>query len=515
MPGSFNATLAGKLISLRGVRNADSPLADGKGQIRHGIKCWECHRLSLGMGVCVHLAGADSDDDAASHADSGDVVMEGTTHQITPEDVHDYDFEGTGPYVAIGPRIYPSSVQAPTNIGAPMPPAPTITRGQQAVAQAQITAAPVAAQPYVAVTQVQRAVQTAAARVQPATAAVQPVLQPAAAAVELVVQPTVQPAAVQPATVQPAAAQPAAVQPAAAQPAGAQRRPHNVTGAQVAAILAEQNIVAHYDANDPMFTGKWYVVTRGKTVGVFRNQGTANATTNGFGGQNWFRVKPYESALDAFYQGKATRVRSKQRAVSSSSCLTIPAAARSRAACYTPISWSLGHDEGPDLGLRSPPYTFRVAIAEVDTLAAVQGNGNYPLELKLHTLQSWWLLEDGSARFTEWSAPDADEAHIMERANAELEARIQAWNAVAGKEDADGLEEAREVYLDWGAKRMVGLAQELDIWQMGVEAYIAAQAKKELPFQLLHRANREYVENLPVSEESEVEDDDLFSEKYA
>ncbi len=44
------------------------------------------------------------------------------------------------------------------------------------------------------------------------------------------------------------------------------------TREQADAYLATQGIVAHYDPDEPGYTGRWYVVTRGRTVGVFRNQ---------------------------------------------------------------------------------------------------------------------------------------------------------------------------------------------------------------------------------------------------
>lgn len=88
-------------------------------------------------------------------------------------------------------------------------------------------------------------------------------------------QPAVEAQPVAPAEVEPtvtaqpaAAAQPAAqVQPtAAAQAAAAAMR------ANVDAALGPYNIVPRYDHDDPTYLGSWYVVTRGRTVGVFRHQ---------------------------------------------------------------------------------------------------------------------------------------------------------------------------------------------------------------------------------------------------
>ena len=66
---------------------------------------------------------------------------------------------------------------------------------------------------------------------------------------------------------------PAAVQPTLAAAAQAQPalQPH-ATRTLVNAHLAQYDIFPHYDPNDPTHIGPWYVVTRGRTVGVFRDQ---------------------------------------------------------------------------------------------------------------------------------------------------------------------------------------------------------------------------------------------------
>ncbi|TFK77904.1 hypothetical protein K466DRAFT_607551, partial [Polyporus arcularius HHB13444] len=73
------------------------------------------------------------------------------------------------------------------------------------------------------------------------------------------------------------------------------------TRAAVDIVLAAHDIVAHYDPDDPMYTGSWYVVTRGRTVGIFRRQSPASTATLGFSGQNWSRARSYQQAELEFY----------------------------------------------------------------------------------------------------------------------------------------------------------------------------------------------------------------------
>ncbi len=184
-----------------------------------------------------------------------------------------------------------------------------------------------------------------------------------------------------------------------------------------------------------------------------------------------------------------------------------------RASIFCPISWSFEGDYGPDLGLREPPYTFTVPDAEM--ILAVQEPGNEDsLDLKLHALQCRWLLEEGAARFEAWSAPTLDMAGVVEAGIMELRARIHAWSLLERPGRWSKLcTSLREVYLDWGAKRVVWLVEELEIRQRGAEVYVAAF--EQLPAQVLQRANEEYMaEDARVLDDIGEDEDDLFAEMY-
>ncbi len=183
-----------------------------------------------------------------------------------------------------------------------------------------------------------------------------------------------------------------------------------------------------------------------------------------------------------------------------------------RASKFTLMSWLFEDDFGPELGLRQRPYSFTMPDAQ--TLAAVEANDeDESLDLNLHALHCKWILEDSAARFEAWSASTLDEAEVVEAGVAELEGRIQAWIVLAANERWTELGmRLRDVYLDWGAKRVIWLAEELEIRQRGSEPYVAAF--DALPAQVLDRTITEYLEDADVLEDTGEEEDDLFSEKY-
>lgn len=159
--------------------------------------------------------------------------------------------------------------------------------------------------------------------------------------------------------------------------------------------------------------------------------------------------------------------------------------------------------------MRTSPYTF--ALPGADDITILEDVGQYPLELKLHALQCGWLHQEEDERFQVWSASTADGVQIVEAGIAELHARIHAWCSLAGHDRwARWAAGVREVYLSWGATRIVGLAEELESREGGREAYIAAYS---IPADGSCCADIESSEVSHVSDEAE-DEDDLFSEKY-
>ncbi|KAI0685038.1 hypothetical protein C8T65DRAFT_748291 [Cerioporus squamosus] len=499
----------------------DTASEGNNSRLRAEIVCYECHLLSLGR-RCVHCTATSSDDEVYSEArsvDDGDNgqgsvgSLQGMTHQeevahrsLSPASEH-----SSALWVGVSPG---SSFLADNTSGmrTPTPPPDTqlpslATPVAHAHAAIQTVPAvqPVAHAQAIRTTPLQPAAAQAIPTMQPAAHA-QPIVQPVAHAQPVVpAQPVVQPVVQLAAHAQPAAAaqaapaiQPAAhapvvpaVQPVAhAQavavtpllPAGQAQVPPNQR-AQADARLAQNNVVAHYDPNDPMFTGKWYVVTRGRTVSVFRHQGPANTSVNGFRGQNRFHAKPYEAACKEFY-----------------SCVFVDGDSE---------------DVVVDLGLRQPPYAF--AMPDAPAIAALEKSATDGLELALNSIHCYWIQEEGRACFQAWSTrgPEKDFAVA---ANAELGERLCAWNTVAADGDSADEEDLwRKLYLDWGSKWIVWLWEELKVRRRGLEVYLATRVNSELPTQRLYHANMDYLASLSQANSSNEEacnSDDLFSEMY-
>ena len=221
-------------------------------------------------------------------------------------------------------------------------------------------------------------------------------------------------------------------------------------------------------------------------------------------------------------RGKATRARARTRTRTQSHpedtiLDTIPNIIRIRVSCHTPFSMTLIDDLAPDIGLLSSPYIF--ANPDNASLAALQASHPDTFELALSTTQCVWVRLDSRARYRGWSKANSEITEIEKTAQAELEARIHAWNAVNENQDEQVSQTARSVYLNWGAKRIVWLAEELDIRRKGTDTYTNAQRLQQLPTQFLwHDAGLEHAQNLQEGSGSEEERDedghDLFDEQY-
>ncbi|TFK78943.1 hypothetical protein K466DRAFT_506455 [Polyporus arcularius HHB13444] len=222
-------------------------------------------------------------------------------------------------------------------------------------------------------------------------------------------------------------------------------------------------------------------------------------------------------------RGKATRARLRSKhthSATSSSPVSVPPSAYARAAIYSVLSWTFSWQDDADvvvdLGLRQPPYAF--VLPDAAAIAALEDSGNDGPELTLNSIHCSWIREEGRARFRAWSTAGGSEKDIIVAANAELGERVRAWNTVAtDKGTAEEDARFRKLYLDWGAKRIVWLWEELEVRREGLEAYLTARAHSELPTQRLYQANIDYIRSLPSLEDSDDEpsdSDDWLSEMF-
>ncbi len=160
---------------------------------------------------------------------------------------------------------------------------------------------------------------------------------------------------------------------------------------------------------------------------------------------------------------------------------------------------------GPALGLRHPPYTFR--MPDRRSLESLGRRGSEePLVVKLESLQYSWAISAGAQRRQEWAGKEVDE--IVKSSMRELHARVRAWSgmerrmAQLGGQDAEIL----DVAMRWGARLAMMQAEELQVRRRGVEAWVEAARCGGLPLQRLVRENRLRIEALPT--DTEESDDD-------
>ena len=232
-------------------------------------------------------------------------------------------------------------------------------------------------------------------------------------------------------------------------------------------------------------------------------------------------IRSYDvMSISIVLSGRAARKRARTAAASSSSSssaldsaannVTIPDIILHWASePRTPVA-TLDINDGPDLGIRHPPYAF--TLPNVDDIVILQDAGDESLSLKLDALQLRWICEEQRARFIAWSEHGSDSGQVITPAIAELTARMHAWKSLAADSRwAAWAARVREVYLVWGAKRIVRLAEELEAWKHSRDAYVARYNDSLTP--VVEHTEVESLES-ESNQEEEDDDDDLFAEKY-
>ncbi|TFK81055.1 hypothetical protein K466DRAFT_569276 [Polyporus arcularius HHB13444] len=186
--------------------------------------------------------------------------------------------------------------------------------------------------------------------------------------------------------------------------------------------------------------------------------------------------------------------------------IAIPDALRAYATMPFVMSFGFPDITGPSLGLRHPPYTFRLPHRRSLASLERRGRGD-PLIVKLETLQFSWAISAGAQRRLEWAGQGLDE--IISIGRRELAARVLAWAGMERRMAQLGAGDAAilDVAMRWGARLAMTLAEELEIRGRGEEAWVAARHCGDLPLQRLVRENRLRIESLPTDDQDS--DDDV------
>ncbi|RDX42698.1 hypothetical protein OH76DRAFT_1488414 [Lentinus brumalis] len=198
-------------------------------------------------------------------------------------------------------------------------------------------------------------------------------------------------------------------------------------------------------------------------------------------------------------------VQKKSNAATTLESITIPDALRAYASSPFVMSFAFREVTGPGLGLRRPPYTFR--MPDRRSLDSLERRGSRDsLVVKLETLQFSWAVAAGAQRRVQWAGKGVDE--IMKAGVQELDARVRAWGGMGRRIAQLGPGDAAvlDVAMRWGARQAMILADELEIRRRGEEAWVEASRRGGLPLQKLVTENRQRIEDLPTDDDESDED---------
>lgn len=151
-----------------------------------------------------------------------------------------------------------------------------------------------------------------------------------------------------------------------------------------------------------------------------------------------------------------------------------------------PASFSFtSDDESVLLGLWIPPYRVR----QPDTAAArqLQHRGDLGtwdcMEARVGAAIYDRIIELGWARKRVWESPELDVERVGDQLHEEVSLRREGWELAYNTTCGDPERQFRDLYLGWGARIVVMLAEEWDLRKTGVESYIRAAAEGRLPWQ--------------------------------
>ena len=143
-------------------------------------------------------------------------------------------------------------------------------------------------------------------------------------------------------------------------------------------------------------------------------------------------IRSYDvMSISIVLSGRAARKRARTAAASSSSSSSLDSAANNVTIPDIILHWAseprtpvatLDINDGPDLGIRHPPYAF--TLPNVDDIVILQDTGDKSLSLKLDALQLRWICEEQGARFIAWSEHGSDSGQVITPTIAKLTARV-------------------------------------------------------------------------------------------
>ncbi|OSC96668.1 hypothetical protein PYCCODRAFT_1472438 [Trametes coccinea BRFM310] len=138
------------------------------------------------------------------------------------------------------------------------------------------------------------------------------------------------------------------------------------------------------------------------------------------------------------------------------------------------------------LGLWDAPYD--PVHPDPDTLALLLAHASgadkwNSLDAKLSAAIYDKIISCGDKRYKIWSKANLDLNSTETELKAKLHSRRVAWESAVGEVCRPDKTTVRDLYLDWGARVAVMLAQEWEQRKQGVESYTGLRQSGQLPWQ--------------------------------
>ncbi|KAI0748682.1 hypothetical protein C8Q80DRAFT_1102861 [Daedaleopsis nitida] len=143
-------------------------------------------------------------------------------------------------------------------------------------------------------------------------------------------------------------------------------------------------------------------------------------------------------------------------------------------------------EKSPGLGLWTAPFNFVMPTNE-DLMQFQDDSAGR----RLHSLQYFWVVAEGRKRRAEWTGKIPRLNAILKSAAHEVEQRLAGWLRLKSLEiaesDADRVV-IHTVALQWGARIIVQLVQEMELRRAGLKHYRSIIEQSSLPWQMMMRS---------------------------
>lgn len=144
--------------------------------------------------------------------------------------------------------------------------------------------------------------------------------------------------------------------------------------------------------------------------------------------------------------------------------------------------------EAPDLGLRFPPYHFDISFLTNKVLKGMTSAEEEEVFLRrLDARQYACMIAAVRERHKAWTLETYDDTYLAATVQDEVDLRIAAWYRLKEQEEAELVNDIKEIALEWNARLICTLVEEWQCRRKGWKVYYDAHRAQELPWQKADR----------------------------